>query len=127
MGFQTDPGQLPGLFNNDPGGSIGYRKNTGTYFDAGMIDLFLESVRNSLWQESNLRLFFTLGVPDNSLPVFDIYWYEFLAPPILMPLRAMGSSSNRFLGSWGRENNFIDHILFKNIRLGRFASSEQFS
>ena len=69
--------QLTGLLNYDPSGSIGNRKNPVTYFYAIVSDIFLEPVRNFPWQESNLRLFSAFGVPDYSLPVFDILWSEF--------------------------------------------------
>ena len=44
MGFQMNADQLTGLFNNDPGGGVGYRENPGTGFDPVVVDIFKVSV-----------------------------------------------------------------------------------
>jgi hypothetical protein len=73
MGFQMNTDNIDGPFYNNPGGSIGYRKNWIIGFDSFLLDIFLESVRNLLSQESNLRIFSAFGVPDDGLAVFDIW------------------------------------------------------
>ena len=50
MGFQVNSDQVTGLFNNDPGGRVGYRENPVTGFDPIVTDIFLEPVRYFLGQ-----------------------------------------------------------------------------
>ena len=110
--------QLTGLFNNDPGSSVGYRKNSVTGFDPIVTDIFLEPVRDFLGQEGNLRVFSALGIPDDSLPVFDILGCEF--QNLADSHSTSGHEFKHQPVSWvpGPENDFIDYILFNNLELG---------
>ena len=109
--------QLTSLLNYDSGGSIGYRENPVAYFDAIVTDIFLEPVRNFPWQESNLRLFSAFGIPDYSLPVFNILWSEF--QNLADSHATSGHEFKQQPVPWasGPKNNFIDHILFQNLKL----------
>jgi hypothetical protein len=77
MGFQMEPDQLTGFFDNNPGGGIGYWKNLVIGSDPVVADIFLEPNRDLMWQEGNLRLFSAFWIPNDSLPVFDILRSEF--------------------------------------------------
>ena len=72
MGFQINSDQITSLFDNNPCGSIGYRKNSVIGSDPGVVDIFLEPISDFLWQENNLRLFSGFWVSNDNLPVFDI-------------------------------------------------------
>jgi hypothetical protein len=124
MGFQMNPDQFTGLFYNDPGSSIGYRKNPVTYFDVIVTDIILEPVRNFLWQESNLCLFSAFGIPDYSLPVFDILWSEF--QNLTDPHATSGHEFKQQPVPWvsGPENDFVDHIFFQDLKLAWVPGSE---
>jgi hypothetical protein len=76
MRFQDNADQVTGFLDNDPCGSIGYRENPGTGFDPIVADIFLESVRNFLWQKSNLCLFSALGISNDNLSFLNIYGFE---------------------------------------------------
>ena len=125
-GFKMNPDQITGLFNNDPGGSVGYRKNPIIGFDPIVTDIFLEPIRDFLGQEGNLRFFAAFGIPDDSLPVFDILGCEFqdLADPHAAPCHEFEHQPISWIS--GSENDFIDHILFQDLELGWFAGFEKF-
>ena len=116
--------QVTGLFNNDPGSSVGYRENPGTGFDPIVTDIFFEPVRDFLEQEGNLRLFSAFGVSNYNLQVFDIPGLEFqdLADTHAAP----GHKFEHQPISWtpGPENDLIDHLLFQDLELGWFAGFE---
>ena len=99
MGFQVNTDQIAGLLDNNPGGSVGYRKNTVLGFDPIVTDELLEPIRYFPGQEGNLRLFSAFGVPDGRFPVFDVLGlaWRFRTSPTLMHGRAMSSSMRRFL------------------------------
>jgi hypothetical protein len=61
--------QVTGFLNNDPRGSVGYRKNPGTGFDPIVTDIFLEAIRDFLRKEGGLRLFTAFGVSDDNLSI----------------------------------------------------------
>ena len=73
MGFKMNPDQVTGLLNNDSGGSVGYRENTGIGFDLVFTNVSLKSVCNFLRQESHLGLPAALRVADNGPAVVNIY------------------------------------------------------
>ena len=104
--------QITGFLDNNPGSSVGYRKNSIIGSDPVVADIFLEAIRDFLRQEGNLRLFSTLGIPNDSLPVFDILGCEFenLADP---HARAGHEFENEALPGIGRsEDDLIDYVFF---------------
>jgi hypothetical protein len=62
-----NPYQHTGLYDNDPGSSVCYRKNPVSGFDPIVTDIFLEPVRDYLRKKGNLRLLSALGIPDDYL------------------------------------------------------------
>ena len=117
--------QVTGLFNNDPGGSVGYRKNPVTGFDPIVTDIFLEPVRDFLGQEGNLRFIAALGIPDDSLPVFDILGCEFQNLADSHATTSHEFEHKSVPGMPSSENDFIDHILFKDFELGHLPYFEK--
>jgi len=83
MGFQMNTDQIAGLFDNNPGGSVCDWKNPVIGADPIVTDIFLEPIRDFLWQEGDFHFFSAFGILDDSLPVFDILGPEFqdLADP----------------------------------------------
>jgi hypothetical protein len=124
MGFQMNADQVTGLFDNNPGGSVGYRKNAVTYFDAIVTDVFLEPVRDFLGQESNLRFLPAFGISDDNLSFLNIPGLELqdLADTHAAPCHKFEHQPV----SWtpGPENDLIDDILFQDLELGWFAGFE---
>jgi hypothetical protein len=57
MGLQMNPDQLTGLFNNDPGGSIGYRENSVTGFDPLVADILNDLIDPVFFQNIELSWF----------------------------------------------------------------------
>jgi hypothetical protein len=47
--------QLTGLFNNDPGGSVGYRKNPGAGFDPIVPDILNHLIDHVLSQNLEMK------------------------------------------------------------------------
>ena len=127
MGFQMNADQVTGLFNNDPGGSVGYRENSVAGFDPIVTDIFLEPVCDFLRQEGNLRLFSAFWIPNDSLPVFDILGCEFenLANP---HARTGHEFENETIPGIGRsEDDFIDDVFFNYFELSRLPCPEKLS
>ena len=122
-----NPNQFTGLFNYDSGGSIGYRKNSVSGFDAIITDIFLEPVRDFLRQEGDLRLFSAFWIPNDSLPVFDILGCEFenLADTHAAPCHKFEHQAV----SWtpGPEDDLIDYVFFNNFELGWLPCPEKLS
>ena len=119
--------QIAGLFDNNPGGGIGYRKNLILRFDPIVLDLFLEPVRDFLRQKGNLRLFSAFWIPNDSLPVFDIFGCEFenLAHP---HTRTGHEFENEMIPGIGRpEDDLIDYVFFNNFKLGWLPCPEKLS
>ena len=119
-----NPDQLTALYNNDPGSSVGYRKNPIAEFDAIVTDIFLEPIRNFLGQKGNLHFLATLGVPDDNLSIFDILGCEF--QDLSDSHAAMCHEFEHEAISWilCSENDFIDHIFFQDFELGKLACPE---
>jgi hypothetical protein len=125
MGFQMNSDQIAGLLDNNPGSSVGYRKNPILGFDAIVTDIILEPVRHFLRQEGNLRLFSTFWIPNDSLPVFDILGCEFenLADP---HARTGHEFEHKTIPGIGRsEDDLIDYVFFNNFKLGWFPCPEK--
>ena len=122
-----NPDQLTGVFNNDPGGSICYRKNPILGLDPVVADIFLEPICNFLGQKGDLRLFSAFWIPDDSLPVFDILGCEFenLADTHAAPCHKFEHQAV----SWtpGPEDDLIDDVFFNNFELGWLPCPEKLS
>lgn len=56
-----NPYQVTGFLNDDPGRSVGYRKDPVLGFDPIVTDKFMEPISDFLGQERNLRLLSALG------------------------------------------------------------------
>jgi len=84
--------------DNNPGGSVGYRKNAFLRFDPFIADIFLKPVGGLLRQKGNLRFIAALWVLDEHLSVFDILGCKVqnLAPSQTTP--GMISRISLFLG-----------------------------
>jgi len=90
--------QVTGFFNNDPGGSVGYRKNPGTGLDPIVTDVFL----------SRSATFWGRKATSNSFPLFGSRMITFRSSislgwslrtsPARIQLRVISSSINRFRG-----------------------------
>jgi hypothetical protein len=91
--------QLPSLYDNDSGSSVGYRKDSGIGPDSILTNIVLESVEYLLWQENHLGFFAALRITYDDFAVFDVRRGEFQHLPTLMQPRAMSSRISRFLGS----------------------------
>jgi hypothetical protein len=125
MGFQMNFDQFAGLFDNNSGGSVGYRENPVSGFDPVVANIFLEPIRDFLGQEGDLCFFSAFGVSNDSLAVFDIFGCEFenLA---YSHARAGHEFENEAIPGIGRsENDFIDCVFFNNFELSRLPCSEK--
>ena len=69
--------QFAGLFDNNPGSSVSYRKDSIIGSDPVVTDIFMEPVCDFLRQECNLCLFSAFWVSNDNLSVFDILGCEF--------------------------------------------------
>ena len=119
--------QIAGLFDNNPGGGIGYRKNSIIGSDLVVADIFLEAIRDFLRQEGDLRLFSTFWIPNDSLPVFDILGCEF--ENLSDPHACTGHEfENETIPGVGRsEDDLIDYVFFNNFKLGWLPCPEKLS
>jgi len=116
--------QITSFLDNNPGGRVCDWKNPVTGFDPIVIDIFLEPVRDFMGQEGNLRFFSALGVPDDSLPVFDILGCEFQDLTDSHATACHEFEHQPIPRIPGPENDFIDHILFKDLELGTLTCPE---
>jgi hypothetical protein len=119
--------QSAGFFDNDPGGSVGYRKNSIIGSDPVVADIFLEPISDFLGQEGYLGLFSALGISNDSLPVFDIFGCDFenLADP---HARAGHEFENEAIPGIGRsEDDLINDVFFNNLKLDWLPCPEKLS
>ena len=119
--------QIPCPFNDQSGSRICERENPGIGHDLFFPNIILEPVGNLQGQKDSLRFLPTLGVSDGGFTIFNILWSEFQDLPD--PHAATGHEFEHKPVSWmlSPENDFIDQILFRDLELGWFRSSEQFA
>ena len=119
--------QIACFLDNNPGSSLGYRKNSILGFDAIVTDVFLESVRDFLGQEGNLRLFSAFWIPDNGLSVFDILGREFENLADSHACKGHEFENETIPGIGRSEDDLIDYVFFNNFKLGCLPCPEKLS
>jgi len=77
VGPDMDADQIPCPFNDQPGGRICEREDSGIRPDLFSPDLPSEPVGNLLWQEHGFGLSAAFGISDDGFAVFDIHGFQF--------------------------------------------------
>jgi hypothetical protein len=127
MRLEIDANQIAGIFHDQSGCGIGKRENPCILLNAIVTNIFLESIYHFLWQENHLGFPAAFWISDHNFAVFNIHWGQFkdLSDPHTPTGHQLQQKT--IPGILCSENDFIDHILFKDFELGGFPCPEQFA
>jgi hypothetical protein len=114
MGLQMDPNHLSCFIHNFSPGCIGYWKYPLIRSNPLPGYVFLEAVRNLLWDKDSLPSLSTFGGSESELSILDVIGCQFqdFADPHFTPSHQF--KNQPVPGFDGSENDFIHHFLFEN-------------
>jgi hypothetical protein len=119
MGPQLDPGQLPGVLDDDSCCCIGDRENPVLRLDGSFLQVRSQTICNFSRDEDDLSILAALWALDRQLVVADIFRGELQDLADSHPTSCHQLQDKPVSHLRRPENNLIDYLLFDNFPVCR--------
>jgi len=122
---EMDPHQGAGLFDHDPSGGIGDRKDSLVSFSPSGLEVILQPVGKLFGDEDYFSAFSALGIPDGQFLVIHIHGGKLqdFAHPHATPGHELQHEAVAHSG--GPEYDLINYVFFVDLPLGQLARPEE--